>query len=313
MSDWKVLLADRIADAGKQILLDHAQVDDCPEISAEELQRDIGHYDAMVVRSRTQVTEALLKRAGRMKVVGRMGVGVDNIDLDAARSAGITVVNSPNATTIAVAELTMALMLDLARKTPRADGSMKKGHWDKKTLRGTELFGKTLGIIGIGRIGRAVAKRASGFGMRILGYDAFLTPDRVRENGAEPVSLDALYRKSDYISLHVPLTGVTRGMISAQTLERMKDGVHIVCAARGGVIDEAALLEALESGKVAGAGLDVFEVEPPGASPLVSHPRVITTPHIGAQTEEAQDRAAVDIATEILRALEGQELRWRVA
>jgi len=307
-----ILIADPIPEIGKAMLREKAEVLDCPEITIAELLQEIPRHNALIIRSRTSVTRELLMQGRNLQVVGRMGVGVDNIDLESARELGIQVVNSPTATTIAVAELTLALMLDLARMTPQADVAMKQGEWAKKALRGTELFGKTLGIIGIGRIGQAVAKRASGFGMRVIGVDTFLTPDRILERGAKPASLEEILAESDYISIHVPLNEDTRGLINRETIGKMKDGVRIICAARGGIILEADLLEGLNAGKVAGAGLDVFEVEPPGAIPLVSHPRVVTTPHIGAQTVEAQDRAAVDIASEVLRALNGEALRWRV-
>ena len=189
---------------------------------------------------------------------------------------------------------------------------MKKGEWQKKALKGSELSGKTLGIIGVGNIGGAVAARAAAFGMSIIGHDAWLSDDRILSNGATPVSLEALYQQADYISLHVPLTDATRGIINAESFSAMKTGVRLVCTARGGVVDEDALLAALESGKVAGAGLDVFAKEPPGDSPLVGHPGVVATPHIGAQTDEAQERAAVDIASEVLNVLFERPLRWKV-
>jgi D-3-phosphoglycerate dehydrogenase len=307
-----ILIADGLETAGQHILAQGGDVSDQNGISPADLSASLNQYDALIVRSRTRVTADLLAAAPRLKVVGRAGVGVDNIDLAAAQARGVIVVNSPTATTLAVAELTLALMLDLARLTPAADAKMKAGVWDKKNLVGAELYGKTIGIIGVGNIGGAVASRAAAFGMAVIGYDAWLPAERVRANGAQPASLPELYARADYISLHVPLTPETRGMIGAAAIAQMKPGVRIVCAARGGVIDEAALLDALGSGRVAGAGLDVFEQEPPGASPLVLHPRVVATPHIGAQTQEAQERAAVDIAGEILRALRGEDLRWRV-
>ena len=239
-------------------------------------------------------------------------MGVDNIDLDAARTRDIRVVNSPLATTLAVAELTLGLLLALARQIPAAGAAMKSGRWTKKELVGSELTGKQLGIIGVGNIGGAVARRAEALGMTVLGYDPFLDADEVRRRGAEPVGLAELYARSDYISLHVPLSDQTRHLIAAQAIECMKPGVRIVCTARGGVINEPDLLSALESGRVAGAALDVFVDEPPGAIPLVTHPAVIATPHIAAQTTEAQERAAVDIATEVLAALRGERLRWQI-
>jgi D-3-phosphoglycerate dehydrogenase len=238
---------------------------------------------------------------------------VDNIDLEAAKARGVTVVNAPVSTTLAVAELTFGLLLALAREIPRADAAMKQGQWLKKNLEGVELNGKTLGIIGVGRIGMEVGKRATVFGMNIVAYDPLVSEEEIRIRGAEPVTLQDLYAWSDFISLHMPLSVDTRDMIGRLAFSEMKDGVRIVCAARGGIIDESALLEALNSGKVAGAGLDVFSMEPAGDIDLVRHPRVIATPHIGAQTVEAQARASEDIATEVLSALRGEPLHWKVA
>jgi D-3-phosphoglycerate dehydrogenase / 2-oxoglutarate reductase len=239
-------------------------------------------------------------------------VGVDNIDLDAARRGGVMVVNSPQATTLAVAEHALGLMLALARSIPRADAAMKAGQWIKKELEGVELSGKTLGIVGVGNIGAALARRAAALGMAVIGYDPLLSTEAIQRRGAEPVGLDELYGRSDFISLHLPLTAETRGMVGEQVFERMKPGVRLVCTARGGLIDEEALLRVLEMGRVAGAALDVFAEEPPSATRLVTHPQVIATPHIAAQTTEAQQRAAVDIAHEVLAALRGEPLRWRV-
>ncbi len=312
MSKWKILIADRLAEEGLAILRAAAQADDRSGITADELLDSIASYDALIVRSRTKVTAELLRRAERLRVIGRAGVGVDNIDLEAARARGVTVVNAPTAASIAVAELTFGLLLALARAIPRADAGMKEGRWLKKELRGRELYGKTLGLLGLGRIGAEVARRALAFGMIVLAYDPFLPEEAVRERGAQPASLEALYARADYISLHLPLTEETRGLIDEKALARMKRGVYLVCAARGGIISEPALLRALNSGHVAGAALDVFAQEPPGASDLVKHPRVIATPHIGAQTVEAQARAAQDIAAEVLAALRGEPLRWRV-
>lgn len=311
---FKILVSDGLQKPGLSILNAGAQTDNRPGITPEELLQVIGEYDALIVRSRTKVTPAVFEAGKNLKVVGRAGVGVDNIDLPAAQKHGVTVVNAPLGATIAVAELTMALMMALARDVAEADEAMKQGKWLKKELMGGELYGKTLGIIGMGRIGTAVAERAAAFGMPIvLGYDT--SPEKIREfqeKGFEVVSLENLYARADYISIHVPLTPSTRGMIDGQAIARMKRGVRIICTARGGIIDETALLAALESGQVAGAGLDVFTQEPPGLTPLVAHHKVIATPHIGAQTQEAQDRAAHDIATEVLAALNGEPLQWKV-
>jgi D-3-phosphoglycerate dehydrogenase len=211
-----------------------------------------------------------------------------------------------------VAELTFALLLALLRQVPRADAGMKAGAWDKKSLEGTELAGKTLGILGLGNIGAQVAKRAAAFEMTVLGFDPLLDDKTIQTRGALAAKLDELYAQSDIITLHLPLLAETRGMLNDISFDKMKRGVYLVCAARGGVIDEEALLRALNTGQVAGAALDVFEKEPPGASPLVTHPRVVATPHIGAQTEEAQARAALHVADEILNALQGKPLRWQI-
>ena len=314
MAAWKILLTDGLEENGQAILREHAQVDDRAGITADELLAVVGEYDALIVRGRTKVTPAVFGAAGgKLKVVGRAGVGVDNIDLNAAREHGVTVVNSPLATTIAVAELTMGLMLSLVREIPRADSSMKAGKWLKKEFEGDELYGKTLGIIGCGRIGSSVAERAAAFGMQVIGYDPLIPAATIRERGMQPVSLDELCSRADVISPHIPLTEDTRNILNESAFNKMKDGVRIVCAARGGVINEEDLLAALGSGKVAGAALDVFATEPPGATPLVTHPHVVCTPHIGAQTKEAQMRADNDIASEVLAALRGEPLRWKVA
>lgn len=312
MSNWKVILTDGLQEIGQSILRTVADVDNRNGISPEELAEIISQYDAMIVRSRTKVTANLIDKATNLKVIGRAGVGVDNIDLAAAQASQITVVNSPTATTLAVAELTLALMLSLVRAIPQADAAMKSGQWIKKQLVGSELYGKTLGIIGMGRIGATVGERAAAFGMKILGYDPYLSGDEIQTRGAEPVDLTALYTRSDIITMHIPLSSETRSMINEQSLGLMKRGVRIICAARGGVIDETALLAALESGQVAGAALDVYSTEPPGLTALVAHPKVVATPHIGAQTDEAQARAAEDIAKEILAALKGEPLRWKI-
>lgn len=312
MTTWKVLITDGLSDKGIAILSTAAQVDNKPDISADELLNVAGEYDAMVVRGRTKVTAAVFEAAKRLKAVGRAGVGVDNIDLTAARGHGVTVVNAPKSTSLAVAELAVALMFSLARMVPKADSSMKQGQWIKKQLEGIELNGKTLGIVGMGNIGTALAPRAAGLGMKVIGYDTLVPEAEIKKRGAEPVSLPDLYARSDFISYHLPLTSESKGMVNAQAFAQMKHGVRIIDAARGGILDEAALLAALESGQVAAAALDVFATEPPGPTALVGHPNVVATPHIGAQTEEAQDRAAEDIASEVLNVLRGEPLRWKI-
>lgn len=313
MAGWKVLITDGLEESGKEVLRQAALVDDKAGITADDLLMTVDQFDALIVRGRTKVTPEVFAAASRLKVVGRAGVGVDNIDLAAARQRGVVVVNAPSATTIAVAELTMALMLAMVREVPRADAALKQNKWIKKELEGVELYGKTLGIIGFGRIGSSVGQRAAAFGMKVVVTDTLANTEDIRQRGAQPLPLDQLLAAADVLSIHTPLTNETRSLINAEMLGKMKRGVYIVCAARGGIIDEAALLAALDSGHVAGAALDVFASEPPGESALVNHPKVIATPHIGAQTVEAQQRAAADISSEVLAALYGDPLRWKVA
>jgi D-3-phosphoglycerate dehydrogenase / 2-oxoglutarate reductase len=313
MPDFNILITDGLDQSGQSILRANAKVDDLSGISADDLLKAIPDYDALIVRGRTKVTASVMDAASRLNVIGRAGVGVDNIDLESAKKHNITVVNAPMSTSLAVAELTFGLLLTLAREIPRADAGMKQGQWLKKELEGVELNGKTLGLIGFGRIGVEVGKRAAAFGMNVIAYDPLISEDDIKQRGAEPVSIQDLYAWSDFISLHLPLNVQTRDMMGPLAFSQMKDGVRIVCAARGGIIDESALLNALNNGKVAGAALDVFGQEPPGLTETVSHPRVIATPHIGAQTAEAQSRASEDIAHEVLSALQNKPLRWKVS
>jgi D-3-phosphoglycerate dehydrogenase len=313
MPNYKILISDGLDARGQSILRASADVDYRASTRAEELLNLIANYDALIVRGQSRVTSDVFDAAPQLKVVGRAGVGVDNIDLEAAKKKNITVVNAPTSTTIAVAELAFGLLQAVAREIPRADATMKQGQWNKKEFEGVELNGKTLGIIGFGRIGIEVGKRAVAFGMNVVVYDPNVTEHELEHADAEPVSIQDLFAWSDFISLHLPLNVQTRDLIGPMALSQMKDGVRIVSTARGGIINESALLDALNSGKVAGAALDVFEKEPPGLTELVSHPRVIATPHIGAQTAEAQSRAAEDIANEVLAALRGKPLRWKVA
>lgn len=313
MAAWKVLITDGLEKEGLEILGKSAQIDNKKDITPEDLLKSIGEYDAVIVRGRTKLTPEVFAAANNLKVAGRAGVGVDNINLPAAKEHNVTVVNSPLAATVAVAELTFGLMLSQIRDIPRADAGMKQGNWLKKELRGTELYHKTLGVIGFGRIGAAVGERAKAFGMKVIAHDPLLPESEVENRGAEWVTLDDLLAQSDVITMHMPLLPSTKGMLSKAAFDKMKTGVRIICAARGGVIDEAALLEALNSGKVAGAALDVFAAEPPGKIDLASHSKVVCTPHIGAETTEAQTRAAIDISSEVIAALEGKPLRWKVA
>jgi D-3-phosphoglycerate dehydrogenase len=313
MANYKILISDGLDGRGQSILRSAGTVDYRDKLSADELIQVIPEYEALVIRGQTRVTPAVFDAASRLKVVGRAGVGVDNIDLESAKKHSVTVVNAPTSTSVAVAELAFGLLLAVARDLPRADTSMKQGQWDKKEFEGVELNGKTLGIIGFGRIGMEVGRRAAAFGMSVIIYDPNVLEHELEHGNAEPVSLQDLFAWSDFISLHLPLNVHTRDLLGPMAFSQMKDGVRIVSTARGGIVDEAALLDALERGKVAAAGLDVFEREPPGLTELVGHPRVIATPHIGAQTAEAQSRAAEDIANEVLAALRGEALRWKVA
>lgn len=310
---WKIILTDGLAPISDPALLASVDLADRKGISAEELLDVIGDYDAIIVRGRTKITDEVLSAGKKLKVVGRMGVGVDNIDLQAAQKHGVAVVNAPVATTVSVAELTLGLMLGLLRGIPRADAGLKGGQWLKKELTGAELFQKTLGVIGFGHIGEAVGKRALAFDLDVLAFDPVRPAAEIEAAGAKPASLEEVLAQSDILTLHIPHIPATHHLLDQAAFDRMKPGVRIICAARGGVIDESALLAALDSGKVAGAALDVFETEPPGESPLAMHPRVVATPHIGAQTGEAQLRAGHDILSEVVAALEEQPLRWKVA
>ena len=309
---WKILLTDGLAPISDQDLLQSVELIDQKGISAEELLDVIPEMDAVIVRGRTKITEAVLAKAEKLQVVGRMGVGVDNIDLNAAETHGVTVVNAPVATTVSVAELTIGMMLSLIRDIPKADCGMKAGEWLKKELVGTELYQKTLGVIGFGNIGEAVGARAMAFGMNVIAYDPIRPASEIQAVLAAPVSYEELLKRSDIISMHIPHIETTHYIVNEETINQMKDGVVIICAARGGVIEESALLVALDSGKVAGAALDVFEAEPPGDNPLPKHPKVVATPHIGAQTKEAQLRAGYDIVSEVVAALDGKPLRWKI-
>jgi D-3-phosphoglycerate dehydrogenase len=313
MPEIKILITDGLDESGQAILRGFAEVDDRNGISMDDLISVLPSFDAIVIHGRTKITAREIEASSRLRVIGRAGVGVDNIDLVATKKHNVIVVNAPMSTTIAVAELTFGLLLALAREIPRADSAMKDGKWLKKELEGVELNGKTLGIIGIGRIGEEVGRRGAAFGMNVVAYDPFIEAQEIKRRSAEPVSIQDLYEWADFISLHLPLNVQTRDLIGPLAFSQMKPGVRIVCTARGGIIDESALLDALNNGQVAAAALDVFTSEPPAASDLIKHPRVIATPHIGSQTAEAQIHAAQDIASEVLAALQGKPLRWKVS
>lgn len=309
---FRILISDGLSQAGVDLLKTVGDVTVDAKIAPDALLAELPAYDALIVRSRTKVTTQVIAAGRNLKVIGRAGVGVDNIDVASALAAGITVVNSPLAATLAVAELTLGLMLDLARRTPAADAVLKRGKWEKSAFMGDELAGKTLGLVGFGRIGAEVARRAAAFAMTVVAHDPYLNDDQIRERGAEPMLLAELLSRSDYVSMHLPLTEGTRGLFDGARLAQMKKGARLLCLARGGVIDEAALAAALDSGHLSGAALDVFAVEPPGPGSIAEHPRVVATPHIGAQTREGQDRAGLDIAEEVSAVLLGRAPRFRV-
>lgn len=298
----KVLVSDSLSPQGIEILRAAAglQVDVKTSLKPAELLAVIGEYDALVVRSATKVTAEVLEAATNLKVVGRAGIGVDNVDVPAATKRGVVVMNTPGGNTVTTAEHALALMMSLVRHVPQATISMKAGEWEKKKFQGHELCGKTLGVVGLGNIGSIVADRALGLKMKVLAYDPFIAPDRAAELGVELVDLDTLFRRADIITVHVPLLEETKNLIGSEAFGKMKDGVYLVCAARGGIVDEVALLSALESGKVAGAALDVFQKEPPGLTPLVAHENVICTPHLGASTVEAQEAVSLQVADQIV-------------
>ncbi len=301
----RILISDSISDEGLAVL-QGAQVDYRPNLPRETLLQIIGEYDALMVRSQTCVDAEVIHAGTRLKVIGRAGVGVDNIDVEAATQRGIVVVNSPEGNTIAAAELTMAHLLALARMIPQADRSLRAGEWKRNLFVGVELWRKTLGVVGIGKIGREVARRARAFGMRVLAYDPFVPEAHIRQLGAEPADLETLLRESDFITLHAPLTPDTRHLLNRKTLALTKPGVRIINCARGELIDHDALAELTESGHVAGAALDVFPTEPPSPDlKLLHQPQHVLTPHLGASTVEAQVKVAVDVAEQILTVLQG--------
>ena len=295
---FKILVSDSLSEEGLSILKSSKDfiVDVKTGLKPAELKSIIAEYDALLVRSATKVTGEIIEAGTKLKIIGRAGVGLDNVDLKAATAKGIIVMNTPAGNTISTAEHTMSLILSLSRSIPQADQSMKKNEWRRKDFMGVELYNKTMGIIGLGRIGMEVAKRCLSFGMRVKAYDPFLSKEVADQNGVELVKLEEIYRQADYITVHVPLTEETTGMISDKQFEIMKPGVRVINCARGGIIDEAALVRALESKKVAGAALDVYVEEPPKDSKLTGFSNIVLTPHLGASTEEAQVNVAIEIA-----------------
>ena len=306
----KILITDHISEEGIRKLREFGDVEIQVGVSEEELKARIAGYDALIVRSGTKVTREVIEAGTRLKVIGRAGVGVDNIDVDSATERGIMVVNAPGANTISAAEHTIGMLLSLSRKIPAANQSLKSGEWSRKKYMGVEVNGKVLGIIGLGRVGGEVAKRAKGLGMRVVAYDPFISQDKAGELGVSLMAFSEVLSISDFITIHTPLMKDTYHLIGKDEFEKMKEGVRIINCARGGIIDENALVEAIKSGKVAGAALDVFEQEPPPMdSDLLKLDSVIVTPHLGASTEEAQRAAAIVIADEVIRALENKPVR----
>ncbi|RMB11844.1 phosphoglycerate dehydrogenase [Eilatimonas milleporae] len=296
----KVLISDKMSPLAEQVFKERGlDVDYKPGLDKDELAAIIAKYDGLAVRSSTKVTPKILDAAKNLKVIGRAGIGVDNIDVAAATNSGVVVMNTPFGNSITTAEHALAMLMALARQIPQANASTHEGKWEKSKFMGVELTGKTLGLIGCGNIGSIVAERALGLRMKVLAYDPYLSVERAADLGVTKVDLDELLSRADFITLHTPLTDQTRGLIGKQAFARMKDGVRIVNCARGGLVDEAALLEALDGGKVAGAALDVFAEEPATANPLFGHERVICTPHLGAATTEAQVNVARQVAEQM--------------
>ncbi len=303
----KVLVKEKIGESGVQLLRDAGlEVEVGTDWDDGELESRIGEFDGLLIRSGTQLTAELLERAERLKAVGRAGVGVDNVDVDAATKRGVVVANAPQSNVITAAEHTLAMLLALARKVPQAHESLTGGAWERSRFSGVELYEKTLGILGFGRIGQLVAQRALGFGMRVLAFDAYVAEERFRALGVERAeSSDALYDRADFLTIHLPVTAETENVLDATAFAKMKEGVRIINVARGKLIVEDALREALDSGRVAGAALDVFRDEPVTDNPLFGYPNVVVTPHLGASTAEATDRAGYQAAEQVVAALTG--------
>ncbi|MGE5582719.1 MAG: phosphoglycerate dehydrogenase [Bacillota bacterium] len=306
----KILVSDPITPAGIELFKKAGfEVEVKTDHTKEELLAKIKNYDALIVRSQTKVTADIIEAADSLKVIGRAGVGVDNVDVEAATKKGIIVLNAPDGNTISTAELTIAMMMALARNIPQAHGSLKGGAWDRKSFTGVELNGKTLGIVGMGRIGTEVAKRMLAMGMNVLGYDPFLTEERANSLGITAADLDTIITESDFITVHTPLTAETKGLFGAKEFARMKKGVRLVNCARGGIYDEHALAEAIKSGQVAGAAIDVYPTEPPADRTLIDLPQTVVTPHLGASTKEAQENVAIDVAIEVIKVLKGEAFK----
>ncbi len=301
----KILVSDPISDRGIEILKKEYDVDISTGLKSDELIKKIEDYDALIVRSETQVTKAVINAGKKLKIIGRAGVGVDNIDVNTATERGIVVVNAPEGNTISAAEHTIAMMMAMSRNIPQANASLKSKKWDRKKFMGVEVRDKILGIVGLGRIGAEVARRAQGMDMRILAYDPFISSERANELGVTLTTVQDIVKRADYITVHTPLTKETRDIISTREFAIMKKGARIINCARGGIINEEALAKAVKDGIVSGAAIDVFIKEPPFESPLLEQERVIVTPHLGASTEEAQINVAVSVAEQIVNSLKG--------
>ncbi len=308
----KVLVTDHLSEEGLSILRECAEVDAKVGLKAEEIIKIIGEYDALLVRSQTKVTADIIQAGKKLQVIGRAGVGIDNIDVEAATRCGIIVVNAPTGNTVSAAEHTIALMLSLARHIPAANASLKGGLWRRNDFMGIEVRGKTLGVIGLGNVGSEVAQRARGLQMRVIGFDPFISADRAAKLNVEVVPMEQIYKEADFITLHIPLTSQTKGMVGAKEIAMMKPTVRIINCARGGLIDDNALVEALKAKKVAGAAIDVFEKEPTTASPVFQFENVIVTPHLGASTEEAQVTATKDVVNQVIDVFKGEPARYAV-
>ncbi|XP_042562234.1 D-3-phosphoglycerate dehydrogenase [Clupea harengus] len=305
----RILISESVDACCKKILQENGiEVTEKQNMTKDELIADIKNYDGLVVRSATRVTSEVINAASNLKLIGRAGTGVDNVDVDAATKNGVIVMNTPSGNTISAAELTCALVMSLSRNVPQADMSMKAGKWDRKKFMGAELYGKVLGIVGLGRIGKEVASRMQSFGMRTIGYDPITPPEVTASWGVEQMSLEQLWPQCDYITVHTPLMPSTTGLLNDESFAKCKKGVKVINCARGGIIDEAALLRALESGQCGGAGLDVYVEEPPKERALVNHLNVISCPHLGASTKEAQARCGQDIALQIVDMVKGKAL-----
>ncbi len=306
----KILVSDKLSDQGVKILKDGGfEVDVKTGLSPEELKGIIGQYDGLVVRSATKATADIISAANNLKVIGRAGAGVDNIDSEAASKRGIVVMNTPGGNTVTTAEHAIAMMMALTRHIPQADASMKKEKWDKKSFSGREVYNKTIGVIGLGKVGSVVASLAQGLKMNVIAYDPFISKEVAEQRGIELAELDEIYKRADYITVHTPGSKETKGLIGKAAFDKMKKGVMVINCARGGIVEEQALIEALDSGKVAGAAIDVFVKEPPEDWTVIKHPKIICTPHLGASTEEAQENVALAIADQIVDYLKNGVIR----